>query len=103
MVNEDKPFFIPQRDSVRLETPRKHRITTLLLRIGMSQNALADKCSISRGTMSKIANGDWYPSSNLMVKICKILETPTVVVFGDSLHWKNWNNKIIYPEDESNE
>ncbi len=78
-----KDFFLPQRDSVRLETPRIDRIRTLLHRIGKSQNTLADEVGISRGTMSKIANGDWFPSSDLMIKICEILDCPSVAVFGD--------------------
>ena len=93
-----RDFFLPQRVSVHLKTTRLDRIRTLLNRIGLSQNKLADEVGISRGTMSKISNGDWYPYSDLMVKICKILECPTVVVFGDSKHWEKWNDKIIYGE-----
>ncbi len=94
--NTDNSFFIPVNTSVHLDTTLRQRFDTLLTRIGQSQNWLADQVGVSSGTMSKIANGDWFPSSKLMVKICKILEIDSVALFGDSIHWKKWSDKIIY-------
>jgi len=99
----DTSFFIPNSDVVRLETPIKDRFKVLLIRIGRSQNWLADQVGISNGTMSRIVNGEWYPASQLMIRICEILEIQSVALFGDSKHWKNWNDKIIYPKEEKNE
>ena len=103
MINDkENSFFIPQRDSVRLDVPRRYRFDVLLKRIGMSQNKLADEVGISKGTMSKIANGDWFPASNVMTRICKILDVPSHTVFGDSKHWKVWSDKMIYLKGNEN-
>jgi DNA-binding XRE family transcriptional regulator len=95
-----KDFFIVNADVVRLETSIKDRFKVLLNRIGRSQNWLAGEVGISTGTMSRIVNGEWYPSSQIMVRISEILETQSVVLFGDSKYWKEWNEKIIYPKED---
>lgn len=92
-------FFIPNDDSVNLETRLKDRFRVLLHRIGRSQNWLADEVGISRATMSHIVNGLWFPSSDIMVRICKILEVEAPALFGDSKHWKVWSDKIIYKKE----
>jgi len=89
-------FFLPIRDSVRLETPIKDRFKVLLNRIGRSQNWLASEIGISNGTMSKIANGGWFPSSKIMIRICEILECDSSALFGDSKYWKEHSSKIRY-------
>ncbi len=97
-------FFLPVRDSVRLETPIRDRFRVLLNRIGRSQNWLADQIGLSRGTISKIANGDWFPSSQVMIRICEILEIDSSALFGDSKFWKEHSDKIRYgKEDRKNE
>lgn len=95
-----KSFFIPKRDVIRLETPIKERFRVLLNRIGRSQNWLADEVGISRGTMSRIVNGDWFPMSKIMIRICQILEVDSSALFGDSKHWKYWHDKIVYPKGD---
>ena len=96
------PFFIPQSDVVRLETPIKERFRVLLNRLGRSQNWLAGEVGISTGTMSRIANGNWFPASQVMTRIAEILEVDSVVLFGDSKHWKVWSDKMIYNRGEKN-
>ena len=98
--NSIKSFFIPNDDSIHLETPIKFRFKVLLGRIAHSQNWLADEVGISRATMSHIVNGLWFPSSDIMIRICKILEVGVPALFGDSKHWKKWNDKMIYPKEE---
>lgn len=100
-MTSNKDFFIPHADSIRLETTRRDRFNVLLRRIGMSQNALADEVGVSRGTMSKVANGDWFPASDVMTRICKILEVPSHVLFGDSSHWKHHVKKMIYVQEQN--
>lgn len=95
-----KPFFIPQSDVVRLETPIKDRFIVLLNRIGRSQNWLADEVGISTGTMSRIANGDWFPASSVMTRIGEILGCDSVNLFGDTQYWKTFRDKMLYPEDK---
>jgi DNA-binding XRE family transcriptional regulator len=96
----DKNFFIPVRDVVRLETPIRDRFRVLLSRIGRSQNWLAGQCEVSNGTMSRIANGDWFPSSPLMIKICETLDVDSSALFGDSKYWKEYSDKIRYGGNE---
>lgn len=99
--SSDKNFLFPYNNSIRLETSRKDRFNVLLRRIGHSQNWLADEVGVSRGTMSKLVNGDWFPTSDVMTRICKILEVQSHALFGDSEHWKHWSNKMIYQKEDS--
>lgn len=101
--SQNKPFFIPQSDVVRLQTPIKERFRVLLNRLGRSQNWLAGEVGISTGTMSRIANGDWFPASQVMKRIAEILEVDSVVLFGDSKHWKVWSDKMIYDGGKEND
>ncbi len=39
----------------------------------MSQDDLAKACGVSRQTISSIEKGDYNPTINLCIKICKIL------------------------------
>ncbi|MCK9595920.1 helix-turn-helix domain-containing protein [Candidatus Pacearchaeota archaeon] len=94
-----RDFSFPYNNSVCLDVKIRDRFRVLLNRIGRSQNWLADEVGISRGTMSKIVNGGWFPATQVMVRICEILEIDSVCLFGDSEYWKNWNNKIIYPKE----
>ncbi len=82
--------------SQRCDVPRRIRFQVLLKRIGLSQNQLADQVGIGKGTMSKIANGLWFPTSDVIVRICKILEIESVYLFGDSTSWNKWQEKINY-------
>jgi len=96
----NKPFFIPNDDVVRLKTPIKDRFRVLLNRLGRSQNWLADEVGISKGSMSRIANGEWFPATQVMTRICEILEVQSHVLFGDSENWKVWNEKMVYEKEE---
>jgi transcriptional regulator with XRE-family HTH domain len=95
-----KTFFIPNGNSVHLGIPLKDRVKVLLNRKGMSQNKLADEVGVSIGTMSKIVNGDWIPTSQVMTRMGQILECDSVVLFGDTEYWKVWRAKMLYPEEE---
>lgn len=39
----------------------------------MSQQELAEACDVTRQTISAIERGDYNPTINLCVKICKVL------------------------------
>ncbi len=41
--------------------------------LDMSQAELAQKCSVSRQTISAIEKGDYNPTVNLCISICKVL------------------------------
>lgn len=41
--------------------------------LDMSQAELAQKCGVSRQTISAIEKGDYNPTVNLCISICKVL------------------------------
>lgn len=98
----DSTFFCREGTRFSSETPLKNRYDILLRRIGLSQNKLAEKIEVSSSTMSYFANGIWIPSSETMIKICKILEVPTHVLYGDSPFWNRWHDSIIYSHRNAN-
>ena len=49
----------------------------------MSQDDLAKKCGVSRQTISAIEKGDYNPTINLCIAICKALNKPL-----DELFWE---------------
>ena len=99
MINSsDKNFFLTKDISVHSDIALRDRFNLLLLRKGMSQNQLANKIGIAIGTMSKIANGDWTPTSQIKIRISEILEVDSLVIFGAKEYWAEWRNKIGYPK-----
>ena len=52
----------------------------------LSQQDLADKVNVSRRTIIAIEKGDYNPTINLCIKICKILEKSL-----DELFWEEEN------------
>ena len=48
----------------------------------MSQDELAKLCGVSRQTISAIEKGDYNPTINLCIKICKVLDKTL-----DELFW----------------
>ena len=51
--------------------------------LDMSQDDLAKKCGVSRQTISAIEKGDYNPTINLCIAICKALNTTL-----DELFWE---------------
>ncbi|MBO4399206.1 MAG: helix-turn-helix transcriptional regulator [Lachnospiraceae bacterium] len=50
----------------------------------MSQEQLADACGVSRQTISAIEKGDYNPTINLCIAICKVLgKTLDDLFWGD--------------------
>ena len=50
----------------------------------MSQEQLAEACGVSRQTISAIEKGDYNPTVNLCIAICKVLGKTL-----DELFWEN--------------
>ena len=98
--NAKKDFFIPNADSIHLETSLRDRFRVLLNRIGRSQNWLADEVGVSNETLWHIVSGLWFPSSDIMIRICKVLECEAPALFGDNKHWKIWSDKMIYQKEK---
>lgn len=49
----------------------------------LSQDELAKLCNVSRQTISAIEKGDYNPTINLCIAICKVLDKPL-----DELFWE---------------
>ena len=49
----------------------------------LSQDDLAKKCGVSRQTISAIEKGDYNPTINLCIAICKVLDKTL-----DELFWE---------------
>ena len=50
----------------------------------LSQEQLADLCNVSRQTISAIEKGDYNPTINLCISICKVLNKTL-----DELFWED--------------
>lgn len=62
------------------------KLKTARIMKDMSQQDLADKVNVSRQTIIAIEKGDYNPTINLCIKICKILEKSL-----DELFWEEEN------------
>ena len=51
--------------------------------LDMSQQELANRVGVSRQTINAIENGDYNPTINLCISICKVLNTTL-----DELFWE---------------
>lgn len=91
-------FFLNGDTRKRLEVSLKDRVRVLLLRKGMSQNQLAENCGVSSGTMSEVVNEIWIPSASLMIKMAKELDCDSLVLFGSTEYWSDYNEKVKYPK-----
>ena len=49
------------------------RLKSARAALDLSQEELAGKCGVSRQTMSAIEKGDYNPTINLCISICKVL------------------------------
>ena len=49
------------------------RLKSARAALDLSQEELAKKCGVSRQTMSAIEKGDYNPTINLCISICRVL------------------------------
>jgi transcriptional regulator with XRE-family HTH domain len=87
-------FYIADAVSDSFRIPVKDRTRVLLLKKGISQNQLADKVGIAKGTMSKIVNEDWRPTHYVKIRMAEVLGCDSLVIFGDTRYWDEWIDKI---------
>lgn len=66
------------------------RLKTARARLDMSQQDLADAVDVTRQTISAIERGDYNPTINLCIRICKALN----VTLND-LFWEETDNGPI--------
>ncbi len=60
------------------------RLKSARAALDLSQEELAKKCGVSRQTMSAIEKGDYNPTINLCISICKVLNKTL-----DDLFWED--------------
>lgn len=99
-MSQDTNFYSTHEVKESLDVPLKDRFKILLRRKALTQSDLADLIGVSKGLVSQIINGKWFPSSKLMIQIARHLDCDSVVIFGDQPYWKTFSPKIIYPEEE---
>ena len=59
------------------------RLKSARAALDLSQEELAEKCGVSRQTISAIEKGDYNPTINLCINICKALDKTL-----DELFWE---------------
>ncbi len=59
------------------------RLKSARAALDLSQEELAKRCGVSRQTMSAIEKGDYNPTINLCIAICKVLNKTL-----DELFWE---------------
>lgn len=99
----EKDFFLLGAARAHLEIPLRDRVKILLLRLGQSQNWLAEQCEVSSATMSQIVNEKWIPSSRLLVRISDVLEIDSVCLFGDFKYWREWRENVDYRREKQDD
>lgn len=60
------------------------RIKAARAMMDMSQDELAKACNVSRQTISAVEKGDYNPTINLCISICKVLNKTL-----DELFWED--------------
>ena len=84
----DREFFTPEEI---LASKARVQIISAVIEArkgkGLSQQQLAELCGVSRQTISAIEKGDYNPTINLCMAICKALGKTL-----DDLFWENAEN-----------
>lgn len=64
--------------------PKNLKIKSARVALDMTQKDLAEKVGVTRQTISAIEKGDYNPTINLCIQICKVLRKTL-----DELFWDN--------------
>jgi putative transcriptional regulator len=67
----------------RIENMKNLKMKSARAALDLSQDELAKKCEVSRQTISAIEKGDYNPTINLCISICKALDKTL-----DELFWE---------------
>jgi len=92
--SKDKPFFIPEGVSICWKISLKDRVRFLLASKGMTQNQLADLIEINKGTLSKIINDNWAPTSKIKLLMAKYVGVDSLILFGDKKYFLDYQESI---------
>ncbi len=69
--------------TVRSEPMKNLRLKSARAALDLSQEELAKRCGVSRQTMSAIEKGDYNPTINLCISICRVLGKTLDDLFWD--------------------
>lgn len=64
--------------------PKNLKMKAARAALDLSQDALAQKVNVTRQTINAVENGDYNPTINLCIAICKVLNKTL-----DELFWIN--------------
>lgn len=64
--------------------PKNLKIKSARVALDMTQKDLAEKVGVTRQTISAIEKGDYNPTINLCIQICKVLGKTLDELFWDS-------------------
>lgn len=92
-------FFLKEGVSPMWKITLKQRVQFLLASKGLSQNKLAEEIGINHGTLSKIINGDWLPTAKIKLLMAQILQVDSLVLFGDSQYFADYQKSIKKMEE----
>ena len=62
----------------------------------LSQDELAKLCNVSRQTISAIEKGDYNPTINLCIAICKVLDKTLDELFWEEIEDGKMDRKAVY-------
>lgn len=71
-----------------MQLAKNLRLKSARAALDMSQKDVAEAVGVTRQTMNAIENGDYNPSVNLCIAICKVLGKTL-----DQLFWEEENNE----------
>ena len=72
-----------KEQTVRSDPMKNLRLKSARAALDLSQEELATKCGVSRQTISAIEKGDYNPTINLCITICKVLGRTLNDLFWD--------------------
>lgn len=95
MVNySTKDISSPDDVSACWKLTLKDRVRFILAIKGKRDSWLADEVQINKGTLSKILNGWWQPSSAIKIRIAQVLGVDSLVLFGDKQYFLDYQRTI---------
>jgi len=71
-----------------MQLAKNLRLKSARAALDMSQKDVAEAVGVTRQTMNAIENGDYNPSVNLCISICRVLGKTL-----DQLFWEDENNE----------
>lgn len=100
-MSKDTPLFLIDGVSTCWKHTLLERFRFILSMKGMTFTDLADEVEINKGTLSKIANGQWYPTAKVKILIGKALGCDSLILFGDDQYYLDYKKTFEVIEREN--